>query len=255
MLMINHNILEITGYFCTLLIGLSLGLIGAGGSILTIPILIYLFKLSPKEALPLSLLVVALSSIVASYQHWKNKNIEIKIALNFIIFSSLGAFVGGLLSRFLPDKLQLTIFISLMFMGSFYMLLKKPEEKNKKVETKGFLLVTVVAIIIGLLTGLIGIGGGFMIIPSLMALLNFPIKKAIGTSLFIISINSICGFIGNAGHEEINWKFTFLFILISSLGGLIGSHFNNIVQPEVLKKVLAFLLIALALFMIFKELI
>lgn len=253
--MIEYNILEIIGYLCTFLVGISLGLIGAGGSILTIPILIYLFNLTPKEALPLSLLMVALSSTFATYEHWKNKNVEIKIALNFIIFSSLGAYTGGLLSKFVPDKVQLGIFICLMVIGSFYILFKKTETKNDTLKTKNFFFVTFVAIIIGLLTGLIGIGGGFMIIPSLMALLNYPIKKAIGTSLFIISINSISGFIGNIGSGEINWNFAFLFLLISSAGSLIGSRYSNKIQPEMLKKGLAFLLIGLALFMIFKELI
>jgi uncharacterized protein len=248
---------EIFGYLASLLIGLTLGLIGAGG-FMTLPILIYLFHIPLKSAIPISLLVCGISSLIASFNHWKNKNIDLKTIINFILFSLTGSVTGGLCSSLIPDKIKIGLFILLMLLGGISMLSKK-EEIDKNLELKrnsNIILIILIAFTIGFLTGLLGVSGGFMIIPALTILLNYPIKKAIGNSLIIISLNSLSGFLGNIQSISlINWKFAFLFISLASLGGFIGSYLNKYIQPQKLQKLLACLLISLSLFMICKEFI
>lgn len=145
-----------------------------------------------------------------------------------------------------------------MLVGGISMLSKK-EQIDENLELKrnsNIILIILIAFTIGFLTGLLGVSGGFMIIPALTILLNYPIKKAIGNSLIIISLNSLSGFLGNIQSISlINWKFAFLFISLASLGGFIGSYLNKYIQPQKLQKLLACLLISLSLFMICKEFI
>lgn len=246
---------EILGYLASSLIGLVLGLIGAGGFMI-MPVLIYLFQIPLKSAVPVSLLAVGTGSLIASFNHYKNKNIDLKTALTFIILSSLGAVSGGLVSHLISDKFKMSIFIVLMLIGALSLLRKKPENHKELKKNQNIILIILMAFIIGFWAGLIGISGGFMIVPALITLLNYPVKKAIGTSLIIIFINSLSGFLGNINFtSSINWRFVILLIISTSLGGFIGSYLNKNIQSPNLQKSLGYFLFVLSFFMIFKEFI
>jgi len=250
------NMMEMFGYILTFMIGLSLGLIGAGGSILTIPILLYLFNLNIKEAIPMSLIVVGISSLIASIYHGRQEAIKIKEALVFLLSSSFGAFIGGLFSKYIPNTIQIYSFIALMLFAGLAMLLGKNiqtdliENTNKQ---HNLFLIIFSALLIGILTGIVGIGGGFMIVPALILLLKYSSKESVRTSLLIICINSLSGFLGNASHISLDWQFLLKIIFLSSLGSVAGSYLHQGLSAQNIQKIFAILILCVGSFMLIKE--
>ena len=228
--------MEVLGYFASILIGISLGLIGSGGSILTVPVLVYLFHINPLLATTYSLCVVGASSIAGVISRVKQKLVDIKTIIVFGIPSVLGVFIAR--KFFLPNipesihlgnnivsksNFIMLFFASLMLISALSMILGK----NKK-EVEGILPVYGLALIMvglgeGMLTGIVGAGGGFLIIPALVLLGKLPMKKAIASSIFIISIKSIVGFVGDLSHTIIDWKFLITIVLLATLGIIIGN--------------------------------
>lgn len=245
--------MEILGYFFGILIGLSIGLIGAGGSILTVPVLTYMFKMPVSEAMPASLLIVGSTSLLALIDHCKRGNLEFKKSLSFLVFSSLGAWLGAKAIIYFSANLRLMIFIILMFGAGLAMLLRSNETKQIKPSKQNLFLIGLTGIFIGFLTGLVGIGGGFMIVPALTLLLTFPIEKAIGSSLFIIAINAFIGLSAYLNQIEINFSKTFYFFLCTALGTLLAKTLSSKINAQNLKKGFAIMIIGLALFIFTKE--
>ena len=236
------DLLEIFGYLSALVIGISLGLIGGGGSILAVPVLAYLFMVNEKVATAYSLFIVGFSALIGGVkQHFKGY-VDWRTAVVF----GLPAIVGVTLVRHylvpaLPDVLfeisdfQFTrrmgmfgLFALLMFPAAFSML-KKREEKRVAQEVKyNYPLILLEGLVVGAVTGLIGAGGGFLIIPALVILANVEMKVAVGTSLIIIAFKSLLGFfLGDAMTMEIDWTFLLTFTGISLIGIFIGSYFND----------------------------
>ncbi|HMX80048.1 MAG TPA: sulfite exporter TauE/SafE family protein, partial [Ferruginibacter sp.] len=207
--------MEIIGYLLAALVGISLGLIGGGGSILMVPILVYVFALNPVTATSYSLFIVGSTSLVGAFNNYRKGQVSIKTALLFGLSSITTVFITRkLLMPAVPDVLGtigrmeikktmliMVLFAALMLMASVAMIRSKKETESADAEkTKpaiGKLLLY--GILIGLATGFLGAGGGFLIIPALVLLLNMPMKKAIGTSLLIIALNSLIGFTGDIG--------------------------------------------------------
>ena len=241
--------MEALGYFASILIGISLGLIGSGGSILTVPVLVYLFHINPLLATTYSLCVVGASSIAGVISRVKQKLVDIKTIIVFGIPSVLGVFIAR--KFFLPNipesihlgnnivsksNFIMLFFASLMLISALSMILGK----NKK-EVEGILPVYGLALIMvglgeGMLTGIVGAGGGFLIIPALVLLGKLPMKKAIASSIFIISIKSIVGFVGDLSHTIIDWKFLITIVLLATLGIIIGNYLNKKMDGAKLKK-------------------
>lgn len=241
--------MEVLGYFASILIGISLGLIGSGGSILTVPVLVYLFHINPLLATTYSLCVVGASSIAGVISRVKQKLVDIKTIIVFGIPSVLGVFIAR--KFFLPNipesihlgnnivsksNFIMLSFASLMLISALSMILGK----NKK-EVEGILPVYGLALIMvglgeGMLTGIVGAGGGFLIIPALVLLGKLPMKKAIASSIFIISIKSIVGFVGDLSHTIIDWKFLITIVLLATLGIIIGNYLNKKMDGAKLKK-------------------
>jgi uncharacterized membrane protein YfcA len=241
--------MEVLGYFASILIGISLGLIGSGGSILTVPVLVYLFHINPLLATTYSLCVVGASSIAGVISRVKQKLVDIKTIIVFGIPSVLGVFIAR--KFFLPNipesihlgnnivsksNFIMLFFASLMLISALSMILGK----NKK-EVEGILPVYGLALIMvglgeGMLTGIVGAGGGFLIIPALVLLGKLPMKKAIASSIFIISIKSIVGFVGDLSHTIIDWKFLITIVLLATLGIIIGNYLNKKMDGAKLKK-------------------
>lgn len=244
------------GYLLAVLIGLSLGLMGGGGSILTVPILVYALKMDPKLSIALSLAIVSLTSLIGAFRHYKNQNIDFKIAAIFAPVAMAGTFIGAKLSQFLTGEVQLVLFSIIMLLASFFMFKSKNETMSSHQEQKSnasYYLIAIQAVIVGIVTGLVGVGGGFLIVPALVLLAKIDMKKAIGTSLLIISLNSLSGFVGYLGMFEIPWSFLFKFSLFSIGGILIGSHFVKYVSQQKLKKGFAIFLIFMGVYILIKN--
>ncbi|MFN3969392.1 sulfite exporter TauE/SafE family protein [Flavobacterium sp.] len=256
---------EILGYVGALLIGIVLGITGGGGSILTVPILVYLLHLDFVIASAYSLFIVGTTSAFGSFQNFKNGSIAVKTALQFAIPSVLGVYLSRkFLVPTIPDplfyfgSLQLTkgtflmlIFAVVMLKAAISML--KESKVIVKVEPQNKYWLILQLFLVGILIGLIGAGGGFLIIPALMKLAKLPIRKAIGTSLLIITINSLIGFLGDLQTSDIDWSFLLLFTSLSVIGIFIGLYIQKYLNEKRLKKIFGFFVLAMAVVIIYKE--
>ncbi len=262
---------EIIGYFGALMVGLDLGLIGGGGSILTVPILVYFLGFSPIVATAYSLFVVGSTALVGTLRNIKQNRIDFKTAIIFSIPSIITVFmVRSLVIPNLPEvifsignfKLTNSLFIMLLF--AFIMLLagssmiKSKEilidDTIKKFDIAHYFTIGTQAIGIGVLAGLVGAGGGFLIVPALVLLVKLPIKKAISTSLFIIAIQSLVGFLGDIKTLVIDWQFLLTFTALSILGIFIGLALSKKISAKQLKRGFGYFTIVMAVFIIYKEL-
>ncbi len=244
------------GYFLATLIGLSLGLLGGGGSILTVPILVYALKMDAKVSIALSLAIVGITSLFGVFRHYKEGNVDLKVAAIFGPIAMFGTFIGAKLSRFLSSQIQLILFALIMIIASYFMLKSKetPADSESTIIKKlNIPLIAIEGIVVGVITGLVGVGGGFLIVPALVLLAGISMKKAVGTSLLIISMKSFAGFIGYIGLVEIPWIFLSKFTFASIFGIFIGSSLVSYVPQDVLKKVFALFLIIMGVFILYKN--
>lgn len=258
--------MEIAGYIASLFIGVSLGLIGGGGSILTLPVLVYLFSLTPAKAVSYSLFIVGATSLAGALNYYRKGLVNFKTAL---LFGSTSITTVLLVRKFiipyLPDvffrigSFKLTnslctmvAFAVLMLAASISMIRSKKiiEEKQTKLKQWNLLMY---GMFIGLITGFLGAGGGFLLIPALVLLMKVPMKEAIGTSLLIISLNSLIGFLGDLGLHDINWKFISMISTIAIAGVFIGSHFSQKINGNNLKKGFGWFVLVMGIFIIIKE--
>ncbi|EPR72525.1 hypothetical protein ADIWIN_2415 [Winogradskyella psychrotolerans RS-3] len=265
------ELVEILGYIGALIVGLVLGLIGGGGSILTVPILVYFLGFSPIVATGYSLFIVGSTALVGTIRNIKKNTIDFKTAIIFAIPSILTVFtVRSLVIPNLPEVLfsvgnfQLTNSLFIMLLFAIIMLLAgwsmiKSKVVNKegvvtKFDNTHYFAIGTQAIGIGALAGLVGAGGGFLIVPALVLLVKLPIKKAISTSLFIIAIQSLIGFLGDLKTLTIDWHFLITFTVISIVGIFIGLTLSKKISPKKLKRGFGYFTIIMAIYIIFKEL-
>lgn len=260
--------MHIAGYFASVFIGISLGLIGGGGSVLTIPVLVYLFRIDTVLATTYSLFIVGTTSAVGSASYIKRKLVDLPVAAFFGIPSVAAVLltraclvpaipedvftIGGFTVT--KDILLLVLFAVLMVFAS-YSMIKKKEAAPCNVP-HAFInrpLVILQGVFIGLITGLVGAGGGFLIIPALVNLLKIPMKTAIGTSLFIITINSLVGFLFSPGHNNVNWVFLLGTATIAILGILIGSYISTKIDGKKLKPAFGWFVLIMGIYILAKE--
>ena len=258
---------QILGYIGALIVGLVLGLIGGGGSILTVPLLVYLLGYNPVVATAYSLFVVGTSSMVGTYQKHKKDLVDFKTGLAF----SFPSFVAVYLSRrYLVPGIPETIFsigdyeiskgMGIMIFFAIIMLLasismiRKGKDEEVVSKNQPYYKTFVQGLIIGTITGIIGAGGGFLYVPALVLWANIPMKKAVGTSLIIVTINSLIGFMGDVQTLDIEWGFLLIFTLISILGIILGVFLSKFVSGPKLKKSFGLFVLIMAIYIIFKEL-
>ncbi len=260
--------LEVLGFISAVLIGISLGLIGSGGSILTVPVLVYLFNVEPVLATGYSLFIVGLTALVGSIHCMKENLLDYKTALVF----SIPAFIAVFFTRiyiipFLPDVVislngytitkgtfLLIVFAVLMLMSSISMIRNNKEESVIENNTFNYPLIFAEGFVVGLLTGLVGAGGGFLIIPALVVLAKLPMKMAIGTSLLIIAIKSLIGFTGDIGSGQIiNWLFLFEVSGVAVIGIFIGSFLSKRISGKKLKPAFGWFVFVMGIYIIIKE--
>ncbi len=264
--------MEILGYFAAACIGISLGLVGGGGSILTVPVLVYLFGVNPVMATSYSLFIVGTTSMVGAYGNFRKGQVNFKAALLFGSSSIFTVFVTRtfIIER-IPDVvffigkhpvthnlLTMLLFAALMLVASFSMIVNSnkvaatAQESKARVLQAGSLLM--IGVLIGLVTGLLGAGGGFLIIPALVLFLGMPMKEAIGTSLFIIALNSLIGFVGDLAHFKIQWAFLFSITSIAVVGIFAGMRLSKNVKANELKKWFGIFVLVMGLGILIKEL-
>lgn len=258
------------GYIASILIGLSLGIIGGGGSILTVPVLLYLFGLDVVEATGYSLFIVGATSVVGSISYFKKGLVNIKTAIIFGIPSIAAVyFTRAFIIPWIPsevfsigsfiitkDILLMTIFAFLMIFASYSMIKKDKEVKEDAEKQKfNYPLIFIEGTVVGILTGLVGAGGGFLIIPALVLLSKLPMKKAVGTSLTIIAAKSLIGFAGEKFPESgANWSLLLSVTAFAILGIIIGSILSKRIDGKKLKPAFGWFVLVMGIYILTKEL-
>jgi uncharacterized membrane protein YfcA len=262
--------LEIIGYIAAIGMGLSLGLIGGGGSILTVPILVYLFHIDPVLATAYSLFIVGATSLFGSFSHIKLGNIHWRTAFVFGIPSIISVFLTRMyLVPAIPNPIftvaghevskatgLLVLFAVIMLAASYSMIRKQKKAAEVDIdEVKyNYPLILAEGAIVGVVTGLVGAGGGFLIIPALVLLAKLPMKKAVGTSLMIIAAKSLIGFMGDLrGDEVIDWKFMLIFTAIAVVGIFTGSYLSSKISNDKLKPVFGWFVLVMGVYILLKE--
>jgi len=261
--------MEILAYFASALIGISLGLIGGGGSILTVPVMVYLFGVNPLMATSYSLFIVGSTSLVGAYQNWRNNLVNLKTALLFGLSSIITVFI--IRKFFIPlipahlfsisgfqvssNMVIMILFALLMVVASFSMISeKKVMAPGNFVLSSNTLRLLLYGVGIGIATGLLGAGGGFLLIPTLVILLGLPMKEAVGTSLMIIALNSLVGFAGDLGHFKIDWPFLLKVSAVAIAGVFFGIFLNTKVDGGKLKRGFGWFVFIMGSYIILKEL-
>lgn len=261
--------MEILGYFASLVIGISLGLIGGGGSILTVPVLVYLFDVDPVMATAYSLFIVGSTSLVGVFPKYKNGEINFKTAIIFGIPSIIAVYATrAFIVPAIPAELftigSLVVTKALMMMMIFAILMvfasvSMIRSQDKTMEEQGpqvfnYPMILLEGAIVGLLTGLVGAGGGFLIIPALVLFSKLPMKQAIGTSLMIIAAKSLMGFTGDLGKQPMDWTLLISVTALAIVGTFIGNAMSKKVSAELLKKGFGWFVLVMGIYIILKEL-
>lgn len=266
-------IMEILGFALAALVGISLGLIGGGGSILTVPILVYVMGVSPILATSYSLFIVGSTAMVGAFNNWRKGFVQIKTALLFGLSSISTVFITRkfiipaipkhilTVGRFelTQNILTMVLFAILMLVASIAMIRngnkKEVEQQIDKLQVKKINLpkLLMYGIAIGLATGLLGAGGGFLLIPTLVLLVGLPMKEAVGTSLLIIALNSLIGFTGDLGHFVIDWLFLAKITAIAVAGIFIGGYLSKKIDGAKLKKAFGWFVLIMGIYILIKE--
>jgi len=268
-LTISFDLSSICGLIASLLIGLSLGLIGGGGSILTVPILVYLFHIEPVLATAYSLFIVGATSIIGTIPKYKAGQVKINTALLFGIPSIISVFLtrtfilpqipfmlfSGSSFSITKNIFLMMLFASLMIAASYSMIKssKTIKASPSSATQLNYPLIITLGAMEGFLTGLVGAGGGFLIIPALVLFTQLPMKEAIGTSLLIIAAKSLIGFLGDLSHSEMDWSLLGLLSGIAILGILIGNRLSRKIDGQKLKKGFAWFVLTVGVYILIRE--
>ncbi|MCS6980907.1 MAG: sulfite exporter TauE/SafE family protein [Flavobacteriales bacterium] len=262
--------MEIFGYIASVLIGVILGLIGAGGSILTMPVLVYLMGVKPVEATGYSLFIVGLTAALGAVPYFRQGLVNVRTAVVFGIPSIIAVYATQAwlmpalpseifrMGRFVmtKDLLTMAVFALLMIASSYSMIKKdKPhEEKNSESFQKfNYPLIFLEGTVVGVLTGFVGAGGGFLIIPALVVLSRLPMKQAVGTSLLIIAAKSLIGFTGGRNFASLDWRLLILMSVFSVIGIFIGALLSRRIDGKKLKPAFGWFVLVMGVYILIKE--
>jgi uncharacterized membrane protein YfcA len=240
--------------------GITLGLLGGGGSILAVPILKYALGFGAKEAIASSLAVVGATSLFGAASHWREGRVRWRTGLVFGLVAMAGAYLGAeYLAPFLSGATQLALFGVVMLVAAFFMFREGESARDAPGTEKGslagtyFLLLFALGGAVGVLTGLVGVGGGFLIVPALVLLAKVPMKEAVGTSLLVIALNSFAGFAGYLGEVSFEWGLMVLFAALAVAGSFAGTYLVRFVPQGALKRSFAVFLIIMAAFILYEN--
>lgn len=265
---LTFDLSQLIGLAASLLIGLSLGLIGGGGSILTVPVLVYLFGVDPVLATAYSLFIVGITSAVGAYPKYQQGLVNLKTGILFgapsitMIFLTRKFIFPAIPATIITgDNFTLTKSVFIMLLFSMLMIAASismirnghAQDKASVVKKINYSLIVAQGALVGLLAGLVGAGGGFLIIPALVLLAKLPMKEAIGTSLLIITTNSLIGFLGDLSHQKMDWTLLTLVSGMAMLGILIGNRLSNKIDGQKLKKGFGWFVLVMGIYILLKE--
>jgi uncharacterized membrane protein YfcA len=265
-------VMNVIGLVLAVLIGVSLGLLGGGGSILAVPVFVYVLGFGAKEAIAMSLAVVGITSLFGAYGHWRAGNVDLRVALIFGAVAMGGTYLGARLAVFFSGAAQLILFAGVMIAAAVFMFRDttsgdsnspdgRPDvadgagETDSSNDSKKLSVGLIVpeGLAVGVLTGLVGVGGGFLIVPALVVLGKVPMKLAVGTSLLVITMKSAAGFAGYLGQVEIPWAYMGLFTALAITGSFAGAYLVRFIPQQSLKKAFAVFLVVMGIFILFQN--
>jgi len=260
------DILNYLLYLSALVVGFVMGLLGGGGSILTIPIFVYMFGISPVVATAYSLFVVGSTATVGSLKNFQQKTIDFRIGFLFGIPSLIGTYITRrYILPAMPDQLCeifgfalskdlfVMILLAIMMVSASVSMIRAKSKEELDTSPASNLFTIILGFIIGILTAFVGAGGGFIIVPVLVFLTCLPIKRAIGTSLFIIMMKSFVGFLGDLQTTVMDWNFLIIFSILAAVGILIGVRVAKATKPDKLKKIFGWFILIVGVYIIYKE--
>jgi uncharacterized membrane protein YfcA len=263
--------MELLGYICSVIIGLTLGVLGSGGSILTVPVLVYLLHFSPMVATGYSLFIVGLTSFTGALSYMKKRLVDYKTAVAFAVPSFVSVYI---VRRFLlplipsvifrsgnfilsKDVFIMLVFATLMISAAYSMIRKRNVPEPGEVDKGDFnySMILLQGLSVGAITGLVSVGGGFLIIPSLVLFARIPIKMAVGSSLIIIATNAFIGFLGDLHNQAfIDWMFLVKFCAFSVMGIILGSNIAHHVPGAKLKPMFGWFVLVMGCYIVIREL-
>ncbi|MDD5241525.1 MAG: sulfite exporter TauE/SafE family protein [Sulfuricella sp.] len=250
--------------------GIVLGLLGSGGSIIAVPALLYLLHVEPKQAIAMSLGIVAITATIAAWDNWRRGNVDVRVAAVFGMFGVVGTFGGTRLGVHAPVVLQLGLFALVMLAAAWRMLKTKKQPAVQATQLAGaggpgiyidenenikahLGQIALLGIGVGVLTGLVGVGGGFLIVPALVLLSGIPMKTAVGTSLAIVAANSSTGFAGYLGVVPVDWEMMASFTTVTVVGSFAGTRLAHRFSQETLKRSFGVFLVFVATYILLKS--
>ncbi len=249
--------------FAGIVTGLLLGIFGSGGSIITTPALLYLLEVEPKSAIAMSLGIVAVTATLTAWQHWRRGNVNLRITVVFGLFGVVGTYAGALLGVITPIVIQLGIFALVMYAAAWRMLRPAPVHKSVgaacadcpdgNCEELDYRHIALHGIGVGVLTGVVGVGGGFLIVPALVLLSGLSMKQAVGTSLSIVAIKSFAGFAGYAGAVSIDYGLMAGFTAVAIAGSVLGSRLCHRLPAAKLQKGFGMFLLLVATYILIRS--
>jgi uncharacterized protein len=260
---------HVAGFGASIIIGVSLGLIGGGGSILTLPVLVYLLGINPLLSTAYSLFVVGTTSLVGSVNYMRLKQINYKAAVVFSIPSLLTVYLTRkFIVPVIPDpvfstdtfslskNVAIMVFFALIMLAASISMIR--DKKAEAKQTDGAVqfnlpLIALEGMLVGLLTGIVGAGGGFLIIPALVLLARLPMKTAVGTSLLIIAVKSLAGFVGDLSNMAVDWPFLLEFTALSVAGIFVGTYLARFIPSQKLKVAFGYFVLVMGIYIIAKE--
>ena len=263
--------MEITGYIASIFIGISLGLIGGGGSILTVPVLVYLFGIGAEMSTAYSLFIVGSTALVGGVRNAFLGNVNYKTAVVFTIPAFIAVYATrAYLVPAIPNEIinlgkyvltkdnAIMVFFALVMLAASVSMIRnksKAEEEENSLPQLNLPAIILEGTVVGVLTGIVGAGGGFLIIPALVLFAKLPMKKAVGTSLFIIAAKSLIGFIGDVQRygDQLDWTLLLTVTAIAVFGIFVGIYLNNFIDGKKLKKGFGFFVLLMAVYIIVKQ--
>ena len=240
-----------------LVIGVTLGLLGSGGSILTVPLLTYVVSEPAKLAIAESLIIVGCIALIGGWRYQRKGLVTWPLLLKFGVPSMVGTYLGAWGSQFLLGQTQMVMFAVVMLLASYFMLKPISAKPNPRAN---FIIVLPVAVTVGVVAGLVGVGGGFLIVPALAIILRIDMQKAVGTSLFIIAMQSAVGsakylYLFHQQGVSIHWQLVIVMTIVGGIGSVVGSRYASRLPQQALKKGFGFALVLIATSIVLQQLL
>jgi uncharacterized membrane protein YfcA len=244
------------GLVLSAMIGLSLGLLGGGGSIITVPVLVYVLGVAPRQSIGMSLAVVGCTSLIGVGLHARKGAVDVKAGVFFGVSGVLGSYFGSRLTYLVPPSTLLLSFAILMIAIALVMLIRRPlketEAGRKQLSPLGAIMA---GFIVGVLTGFLGVGGGFLIVPALLLFGGLSMKDAVGTSLLVISLNCGAGLLGHIQQEGFDVRLTVIVTMLAAAGAVFGAMLASRTSPVRLRTGFAILVLTVGIFLIAKNIV